>query len=87
MPNYAAGTSGTVTIPVGALLVQTYAVSPFEPETPATMQIFAGDIIPVREESYGLKLAFDYQPDMVASEGTNTVVFSNTSMYFVQWAI
>jgi hypothetical protein len=74
---YAAGASGTVTIPAGSFILQIVAHS----AAAGTVAIFGGTAIPVG--SNGIALRFMH--DLVVPGGTATVVFVGTDSYFVEY--
>ncbi len=83
---YAAGASGTVTLPVGAELLEVTAQSA---AAGGTVTIFGGTAIPVvgaaaAGQSVGLRLGFAHK-QAVATTGALTIVFASTVSYFVQY--
>lgn len=77
---YAAGTAGTVTLPVGAYITHIYARS----TAGGSIVIFGGNTIPI-------VAATDFYRDpvehslMVAKTGANTIVFTTTTSYYVEY--
>lgn len=79
---YAAGTSGTVTLPQGAVVLQIAAHS----TGGGSVVIFGGDSIPI-------VATFDFtrhpvEPSLMVSKsgsGKNTIVFTTTTSYYVEY--
>lgn len=78
---YAAGASGTVTLPKGAKLLSVYAV---DTGGGGTVVIFGGDAIPLTA-AVPLNIAFRHQM-AAAPSGTPTIVFTGTDSYYVEYA-
>ena len=78
---YKAGTSGTVTLPAGAILVLLIAHAS---AGGATAQILGGDPIPVINGAQPLYIQ-NYHSLQQANSAANTIVFTGTDMYFVQY--
>lgn len=92
---YAAGTSGTVTLPVGAILTHVRCESH---SATGSVTIFGGSAIPVdgsanNSSHQTFEMQFPTLPDLsapdssvyaaVATSGARTVVFTDTVSYFV----
>lgn len=84
--NYEAGSSGTVTLPAGAVVLSIRAESH---AANGTVTIFGGDAIPIdgATPGSGHSIAALQFPSgqCVAEGGTKTVVFANTVSYFVEY--
>ena len=78
-PVYAAGTSGTVTLPVGASIISIRAHS----TAGGTVTIFGGDAIPI-VATFDLDLQFNHRL-WVLKSGAQTVVFTTTTSYFIEY--
>ena len=76
---YAAGASGTVTLPEGAAVIQILAYS----VAGGTVTIFGGTAIPVVANS-GFVLAYNHTLN-VAPSSNKTIVFTATDSYFVEY--
>lgn len=80
---YHAGTSGTVTIPKGAVVIRIIAHS----ASTGSLTIFGGDSIPVLTS--GLNIAFQHQLwrsfNNSTTSGSQDLVFTTTDMYFVEY--
>lgn len=83
---YAAGTSGTVTLPAGAVVrsirVESHSAT-------GTCAIFGGTAIPVDGATGGAshiigQWYFDHG-ECIAQGSTLTIVFTNTASYFVEY--
>ncbi len=78
---YAAGASGTVTLPDGAFILQIVAHS----SGSASVAILGGTAVPLISGS-GTRLQFFHT--MVKAQGTNnTVVFTSTDSYFIEYVV
>lgn len=80
---YAAGSSGTVTIPSSAVILAVWAwASTGSP----TVSIFGGSSIPIPANSQPMVLRFLH--DLVKTSGASTnaeIVFTGTAGYFVEY--
>lgn len=88
---YAAGATGTVTLPTGARLL---AIRADSQSAAGTCTIFGGTAIPiVGNAPAGANTVFDVtfpergSGDSPKAGATPTVIFANTVSYFVQYAI
>lgn len=83
---YAAGASGTVTIPIGCQIIQVHAHS----SGAATVEIFGGDAIPVPSAGWGWQI--QHVGWVSGSKGNpvsgdQTIVFTGTDAYFVEYRL
>lgn len=77
---YAAGASGTVTLPEGAVVLQIVAYS----TAGGTIAIFGGTAIPVIATTQFSR--HPVEPSlMVAKQSANTIVFTTTTSYYVEY--
>lgn len=79
-PQYHAGTSGTVTLPVGATLVAIWCRS----TAGGTVSIFGGDSIPVVANAAPFEADFKHALFCVTAAAP-TIVFTGTDSYFVHY--
>jgi hypothetical protein len=82
---YAAGTSGTVTLPAGSILLSIRCESH---SATGTVAIFGGTAIPVDGATGGAAHIIGqwyFGHGNAAASGTYTVVFVNTASYFVEY--
>lgn len=82
-PGYAAGTSGTVTLPNDAMILQIITHSS---AAGGSFAIFGGAAIPVVNGAPSLILSFGHR--LYSSSGSGPaaqVVFVNTDQYLVHW--
>lgn len=83
---YSCGTSGTVTVPVGAQLVHVRCESQ---DSSGSLSVFGGATVPVPGGAgAGQAKTFEValqETVAVAVAGSNQVVFTNTVSYFVSW--
>jgi hypothetical protein len=76
---YAAGASGSVTLPVGVVVLQILAHA----TTAGTITIFGGPSIPVIA---GTQFSLDCKDTLLQSTGTGgVIVFTGTDSYFVRY--
>ena len=83
-PQYEAGVSGTVTLPVGAVILQVHAHS----SGAATVSIFGGSDIPIPTSGWGWQiqhLMWVSGSKGNPSSGSKDIVFTGTDAYFVEW--
>lgn len=82
---YAAGTSGTVTLPAGSVLLSIRVESH---SATGTVAIFGGTAIPVDGATGGAAHIIGqwyFSHGNAAASGTYTIVFTNTTSYFVEY--
>jgi hypothetical protein len=78
---YAAGASGTVTLPVGATLKQIIVHS----TAGGTVAIFGGTAIPVvAGTGFAIRFGHDVAVSSETPGGGTTIVFTGTDSYFVE---
>lgn len=88
-PGYLSGTSGTVTVPAGASVVQILVHSSTFPGG-GTMTIFGGTSIPIVANTTGM-LEFRYFHTLIQAinnsriAGSQDIVFTNTDSYYVEY--
>jgi hypothetical protein len=76
-----AGTSGTLTVPVGASILQIVAHAS---DPAATLVIFGGDTMPIVEDAPPSRLEFSHL-NIMSRTGAADIVFTNTDSYFVEY--
>lgn len=80
-----AGTSGTATLPAGAVLL---TLSAHASAGSATFQIFNGATVPVINGAATLVYTFEHTLIQAKSgAGNNTITFTNTDHYYLQWVV
>lgn len=77
---YAAGASGTVTLPSGAVLIKVLCRS----SAGGTLTIFGGASIPIIANAASFDLDLKHA-NFVAQGTANTLVFTGTDSYFVHY--
>lgn len=81
---YAAGASGTVTIPKGCQIIQVHAHA----SGAATVVIFGGDTIPVPTTGWGWQIQHvGWVSGSAKFAGSQTIVFTGTDAYFVEYRL
>ncbi len=83
VPGYAAGTSGTASIPAGAIIISIFATA----TSAASIVLFGGASIPVPA---GTTFNVDFKHALWTVRGpgstaSSQIVFANTTSYFVQY--
>lgn len=81
VPGYLAGTSGTVTVPAGACVIQIVASAG---ATNGSMTLFGGASIPIIANE-PLYLNFNHDLFQANSSNGGAIVFTGTVSYFVHW--
>lgn len=77
---YASGSSGTVTVPVGARIVQVMSHS----TAGGTITMFGGSSIPV-VAGVGFSMYFMHSLNTSQKSPNNTIVFTSTDIYYVEY--
>ena len=81
--NYDAGSSGTVTLPAGAVVLSIRAESQ---SATGACAIFGGDSIPIDGDPTANVLSLAFPSGQCVAEGAAlTIVFTNTVSYFVEY--
>ncbi len=78
---YAAGASGTVTLPEGAVVVQIYARS----TAGGTVAIFGGTAIPIVAATDFYRHPAGHSLMVSKKTPSNTIVFTTTTSYYVEY--
>jgi len=78
---YAAGTSGTVTLPEGAVVCQISA----QTTAGGTVVIFGGATITVPANTAFERAPSDHALCVAKTSGANTIVFTGTTAYYVEY--
>lgn len=81
-PVYKAGSAGTVTLPVGAVLIRVWCHS----TAGGTCTIFGGDSIPIVANVSPFEVDFKHAL-FIATAAAPTVVFTTTDSYFVHYVV
>lgn len=82
-PGYAAGVSGTVTLPADAMVLQIISHSSV---AGGTVAILGGAAIPVISGAPSLIIDFKHRLYSASGSGASAqIVFTNTDQYFVHW--
>lgn len=82
-PGYAAGTTGTATIPAGSILI---LLTAHASAASATVSIFGGAAIPVPAAgTQYLTLQFNHTLFQANSVNSGQIIFTNCDHYFVHW--
>lgn len=77
---YAAGASGTVTLPEGAVVVQIYARS----TAGGSVAIFGGTAIPIVATTDFYRHPAGHAL-MISKDGADAIVFTTTTSYYVEY--
>lgn len=83
-PAYAAGASGTVTVPSGGILIKVWCHS----TAGGTLTIFGGASIPIIGGAAPFELDNKHANFAASGSGSNAqIVFTGTDSYFVHWVL